>query len=626
MVRTLCLAVASLFLVGMFTAGSLAATKVPDSVTITLTPSVDSPQFLGTSILWTAAVQGPQGHLYDYRFAVSLNNQVQIVRDFNLPNSFTWVPYTVEGTYQVIVTVRDITRLPYVTYAPVAVPYVMLPWVTMAGGSAVHPTSHALVALFSGPPCQSGHSLLVRFSQVGSNVSSTTNSVPCSQQSANFYVAGMYPSTQYLMHWEEIGPNFFAVGPDLPFTTDPLSADFPPTHFQVNVPPTQHDAEYPVALFGLFPNDAMHRFWPTATDLSGNVLWYFPKTIWATRMDDGGGGLFAFPDDLTFAEYDLVGNEVLETNVSRINEQLAALGHRALDDFNVHETRHLPNGGYIILGATDLVSTMYQGGTQQNPVDILGDMILVLDHNLQLVWAWDAFLHEDLSRVATLDDICMQGEGGCPRFNSNFSQANDWLHSNAAQMTNDGNIILSQRNQDFVIKVNYQNGQGDGSILWRMGPYGDFTILNPPKMTCGDPNVFPWFTHQHDAAFQSGARLGTGVMTVFDDGNTRYVQCGGNQNSRGMVMLVSEPNRTVYLVTQADLGAYSAALGSADMLPASDGIYASFGNGLLHYNNDESSQSTEVDLTGKIVYQLQSDDSYSYRTYRMRDLYTPTTP
>ncbi len=125
MVRTLRLAVSILFFVSMFTAGSSAATlaapKVPDSVTITLTPSVDSPQFLGTSIVWTAAVQnGRQGHIYEYRFSVSFQNQIQIVSDFNKSNSFTWVPHTVEGAYQFIVTVRDVTQLPFVVYAPVA--------------------------------------------------------------------------------------------------------------------------------------------------------------------------------------------------------------------------------------------------------------------------------------------------------------------------------------------------------------------------------------------------------------------------------------------------------------------------------------------------------------------------
>jgi len=124
-------------------------------------------------------------------------------------------------------------------------------------------------------------------------------------------------------------------------------------------------------------------------------------------------------------------------------------------------------------------------------------MILVLDPNMQLVWAWDSFAHQDLSREATLDDICVQNSGaGCPAFNKQFQQANDWLYSDSLQLTSDGNILISERDQDWVLKINYNNGQGDGSILWKMGPYGDFTILNPPQTPCGDPDVYPWFTHQ----------------------------------------------------------------------------------------------------------------------------------
>ena len=74
----------------------------PPDVTITLSPSVQSPQMLGVSITWTATVQnGPPGHSYDYQFAVALQGQNQIVRDFGLTNAFTWVPYTVEGNYVV---------------------------------------------------------------------------------------------------------------------------------------------------------------------------------------------------------------------------------------------------------------------------------------------------------------------------------------------------------------------------------------------------------------------------------------------------------------------------------------------------------------------------------------------
>ena len=198
------------------------------------------------------------------------------------------------------------------------------------------------------------------------------------------------------------------------------------------------------------------------------------------------------------------------------------------------------------------------------------------------------------------------------------------MHSNSVQLTADGNILLSERSQDWVLKINYKNGQGDGSVLWKMGPYGDFTITNPPQNPCGDPNVYPWFTHQHDAAFQiqNGALE---VFTTFDDGNLRVQQCGGG-HSRGVVFYISESTHTVRIQTLADLGAYSQALGSAQLLISPpNSVYASFGNGLLELPN-YASQVTEIDaVSGAIVYQLQAG-WWSYRTYRQQDLYTPTLP
>ena len=96
-----------------------------------------------------------------------------------------------------------------------------------ADPGAVNPTSHPLVALFSGPPCTAGDQLLVRFHPASSSVSMTTSLMPCSPESANFLVAGMYPSTQYLMHWEEYdGTSLVNTGADLPFTTGALPASY----------------------------------------------------------------------------------------------------------------------------------------------------------------------------------------------------------------------------------------------------------------------------------------------------------------------------------------------------------------------------------------------------------------
>jgi len=593
----------------------------PSDVTITLHPSVPSPELLGTTITWTATVSGgPPGHSYDYQFSAALQGQDQIVRDFNIPNSFVWVPWSVEGAYVIKVVVRDITQQPYMVYSPVSAQYIIKPIVTTPGQSAANITNHPLVALFSAGPCTVGHSIRVRFRQSGSQATSTTNAVPCSSSSANFLVAGMLPVTQYQMHWEEFSNNYLNSGPDLSFTTGHLPVTFPHEFFTVDVPASQHDAAFPIVLFQLIPGVGRpFTYWPTATDLSGNVLWYYPAQTLITRSEAGGN--FFIMSQMGLAEYDLAGNETLDTNVEILNEQLAAKGYPIMSSFNDHETRRLPNGNLLLIGARDMASTIYQGGTPANPVDILGDMVLILDHNLQLVWAWDSFAHQDLSREATLHEICVHDSAGCPAFSDKFSQANDWLHSNSVQLTADGNILLSERNQDWVLKIAYNNGKGDGHVIWRMGPYGDFTIANPPHQSCGDPNVYPWFTHQHDASFQVQTGVSE-IMTVFDDGNLRHKQCGGG-NSRGMVLSVAEQTHTVFIQEAADLGAYSPALGSAQLLISPPNpVYASFGNGLI---GSYSGQITEVDLSGNIVYQLHVNDG-SYRSYRLQDLYTPASP
>ena len=611
-------------LIALMLFGSAAVAAAAPSVTVHLIPSVPSPELLGSTIAWTAVVTGgPQGHVFDYQFSAALQGQNQIVRDFDLPNAFQWTPWQVEGTYVVTVVARDISTQPYTVYPPVSAQYVIKPIVTTNGQSAVNITNHPLVALFSAGPCTVGHSMRVRFKQTGSATSMITNAVPCSAASNNFLVAGMLPVTQYQMQWEEFGTNFQTDGPEVSFTTGHLPNIFPPfQRIQVTVPPSPHDAAFPVALWQFIPlTGTPYYFWPTATDLSGNVLWYYPGQSIMTRMEIGGNFFLMANNYLT--EYDLAGRITMQTNVSIINEQLTAKGYPTLDAFNTHETRRLPNGNLLLLGARDEISTQYQGGTQQDPVDIIGDEILVLDHNMQLLWAWDSFAHQDLSREATMGDLCYHNAGGCPPFPSQFTTANDWLHTNAAQLTSDGNIIVSERSQDWVLKINYGNGTGDGHIMWRMGPYGDFTMTNPPQ-GCGDPNVFPWFTHQHDAAFQK--QLGTAeIFTVFDDGNLRHQQCGGSGNSRGMVLSVNENAHTVTTVVGADLGQFSGALGSAQQLSSSSyPIFYNFGNGLL-ITPANAAQATETDASGHIVFQMQATQ-WSYRTYRQQNLYTPTLP
>jgi hypothetical protein len=128
-----------------------------------------------------------------------------------------------------------------------------------------------------------------------------------------------------------------------------------------------------------------------------------------------------------------------------------------------------------------------------------------------------------------------------------------------------------------------------------------------------DPS--PWFSHQHDANFESDGQS----ITVFDDGNTRQ-NSDPAAHSRGQAVMIDEQSRTASLALNADLGGYSYALGSAQLLQ----------NGNYHFNSGAQigsgpgsfyAQSLEVNPAGALVYGIQFA-TLEYRSFRMVDLYT----
>ena len=163
----------------------------------------------------------------------------------------------------------------------------------------------------------------------------------------------------------------------------------------------------------------------------------------------------------------------------------------------------------------------------------------------------------------------------------------------------------SARHLDWLIKIAYNNGEGNGDIVWRLGKDGDFEIIS------NDPS--PWFSHQHDAIFVPGDGL---TLAVFDNGNVRQV-ADPNAHSRGQVFRLDEQNRVATLVLNADLGAFSFALGSAQKL--SNGNYH-FDVGFVQGAASNTGRSVEVDPTGQIVYDLQVSTP-EYRSFRLQDLY-----
>jgi hypothetical protein len=232
------------------------------------------------------------------------------------------------------------------------------------------------------------------------------------------------------------------------------------------------------------------------------------------------------------------------------------------------------------------------------PANVMGDMILVLDRDFRVLWTWDTFDHMDISRKAILGQKC--SIGGCsPTFNG--PDAEDWVHGNAVTLTPDGHFLYSPRHQDWVVKINYDRGNGDGRILWRLGKDGDFALEGADADT--------WFSHQHDPVMNEA-----GKVTVFDNGNTRWAR-DQSIHSRGQVWEIDTAAKTARIALNSDLGGYSFALGSTQRLA----------NGFWHFGFGweipaNASYGMDVDAQGTPAFTLRSPVP-TYRSYRIVDLY-----
>jgi hypothetical protein len=196
--------------------------------------------------------------------------------------------------------------------------------------------------------------------------------------------------------------------------------------------------------------------------------------------------------------------------------------------------------------------------------------------------------------------------------------AHDWTHCNSLYLLPDGNLVLSIRHQDWVVKINYQDGAGDGGIIWTLGNLAD-QAGTPSFTLTGSTDPWPWFSHQHDVEFDGNN------FELFDNGNTRISPPPlgvGSGHSRGQVYSLDETAMVATQVMSADLGRYSGGFGSAQLL--SNGDYW-FTLGALANSGAALAISKEVVTANPAnsSYQV-SIPSSAYRAFRLSSLYGPT--
>jgi hypothetical protein len=651
---------------------ALCASSLHATITITsFTASLTTPQPLGTPVTFTAtATDTNSGPLaFQYNISYSSNGYV-MVSDFT-PGAkaagtwtaapFPWTTIANEGTYHLQVVAKDFTSGQTAT-ATLAFSFTPI---STNKSFVVSPTANPLVALASAPACATGSSFQITIQRVGGTTTTLSNLIPCDPpHTMNVYAAGMLPSTAYSINYQTVTGAKTTVGPTpVTFTTGPLPTSITFPTFKVITPAgSQTDQSDQTVLHSFLAFDGSAPFFPIATNRGGSIIWYAvtpnaTSSPLLTRPMTGGNMLVLESGPVwnpsttaggqILREIDLAGNTVQQTNIGVLQQEMLALGATDFGPCGAvpvpapvgaacmgtmhHEAVQLPNG-YTAVNVD--IEKIFAPGTQGNTtglnVDIIGDGVLILNQNLQVVWYFETFQHDsgapqlDINRPAVLHETCSQDQSGCPSLflagkTGVTTVANDWLHQNCIYYNpTDGSLWVSSRNQDWIYKVDYNNGTGTGNILWRMGNEGDFTFNNINN----DP--WPWFSHQHNPGLANAA---TGELTVYDNGNTRVSPPPlgvGTGDSRGMSLTVNETNMTVTPLLSQSLGYYSSALGSAQVLSNNSYFFLS---GVVYpggYSHSQEILPTAGTVDGTSIWDLESGTAY--RGWLLPSLYSPPSP
>jgi arylsulfate sulfotransferase len=430
------------------------------------------------------------------------------------------------------------------------------------------------------------------------------------------YVAGMRANTTYHMRAViEYKGGTQAYDSDRTFTTGSLPATSIPTlAATTSVGMTPQSG---VELLDLVDfNPATSPVEVAVSDLAGNVLWGYDPRLGIVpnpvKLLPNGHFLMNFSNGATdgvgsvMQEVDLGGNVVWQMSATQLNQALSEASCAGCN-ITVTGTHHdfavLPNGHLILIVGEQKVENGLTG--YSGPVTVLGDALIDLDQNRKPVWVWSEFDHLDVNRHPY----------GFP----------DWTHTNSIVYSPDEkDLIISIRHQFWVIKIDYNDGQGTGNILWKLGYQGDFTLQNGT-----DP--VDWFYTQHDANVISSNSSGTFQMMLFDNGDGRVLDTSGTICGTTVACWSRVP------VLQVDESAKTATIEWVDDLAP---IYSFFGGSarLLANGNvelDECAATTtfppsavnaaiyEVTKTAtpQIVWQMQITGQFAYRAFRIPSLY-----
>jgi hypothetical protein len=300
---------------------------------------------------------------------------------------------------------------------------------------------------------------------------------------------------------------------------------------------------------------------------------------WQSRFRARGGTNFERHPDGTFTAFDADFVHKRWDADLRLIDTIAAIGFST--DF--HDVKVLSNGNYMVLGydtRTIDMSVLVSGGRPD--ARVIGAVLQEVTPSGIVVFEW-----KSLDYIPPTDATQ----------NIQLTQPTiDYIHPNSFWMDTDGNILLSCRHLDEVLKIN----RSTGAIMWRMG--GSRSKGNQFRFVNDTIDGFFGFSHQHTVE-----RLSDGNILLFDNGNLRQ-----NPWSRAVIYKIDEQAKTATRTWQyrrpADV--FTRSKGSATRLDN--------GNILIGWGtNDAGLLLSEVGPNGTLHAEIYATPGSPFSTYRV---------
>ncbi|MBE2227322.1 MAG: aryl-sulfate sulfotransferase [Ignavibacteria bacterium] len=240
---------------------------------------------------------------------------------------------------------------------------------------------------------------------------------------------------------------------------------------------------------------------------------------------------------------------------------------------DIHELQLLDNSHALLMSYDEQIIDMSSIVAGGNPsATVIGLIIQEIDENKNVVFQWRSWDHIPITDASHQDLTASRI---------------DYIHGNAIELDNDGNILISSRHLDEITKISRTTGE----IIWRLGgSRNQFQFINDPDK----------FNYQHGIR-----RLPNGNIILFDNGNFHTPPY-----SRAVEYALDEANKTATMVWQYKNTPviFGFAMGFAQRLEN--------GNTFISWGSTNPS-ATEVTPEGNIVQEIFLPPGiYSYRSFK----------